>query len=121
MLEFRAQDRERVARGEITVTFRLWKRAKVRAGGRYAMRAGIIEVEEVTLIPAALISPDDVGPSGCDDIAAIRALAGEHTKTPVGPDTLLYRVQFRYVSPRASRPARRAAAPRSRRTPPRSR
>lgn len=40
MLEFRAQDRPRVANGEITVTYRLWARAGVKAGKVYETRAG---------------------------------------------------------------------------------
>ncbi|TAK67999.1 MAG: ASCH domain-containing protein [Dehalococcoidia bacterium] len=97
MLMFRREDRERVARGEITVTFRLWKSAHVRAGKTYESGFGRIEVEDVRVIPAAMISEDDIGPSGCDDVAAIRELAGEHTKAQVGPDTLLHRVQFRFI------------------------
>jgi hypothetical protein len=94
---FREQDRERVARGEITVTYRLWKSAHVRAGKTYETGFGPVEVEDVRVIPAALVSQDDVPPSGCADIAAIWAPAGEHTKTAVTPETLLHRVQFRYL------------------------
>lgn len=95
MLEFRREDRPRVISGEITVTFRLWKTAKVKAGRTYATRIGPIYVEEVSVIPAALVLPDDVRRSGCDDVAGIWQLAGEHTHAVVGPDTLLHRVQFR--------------------------
>ena len=97
MVTFRREDRERVAKGEITVTFRLWKSAKVKAGKSYRTGLGTIEIEDVQVIPAALISKRDVPLTGCADIAAIRALAGEHTHTPVRPDTLLYRVQFRFL------------------------
>jgi len=97
MLMFRREDRKRVARGEITVTYRLWKSAHVKAGKTYESGFGRIEVEDVRVIPAAMISTDDVGPSGCDDVAAIRELAGEHTKVRVAPDTLLHRVQFRFL------------------------
>jgi hypothetical protein len=97
MLMFRREDRERVARGEITVTFRLWKSAHVKAGKTYESGFGRIEVEDVRVIPAAMISRDDVDPSGCADVAAIRALAGEHTNARVRPDTLLHRVQFRFL------------------------
>jgi hypothetical protein len=97
MLMFRREDRERVARGEITVTFRLWKRAKVSAGKRYRTPIGTLEIEDVRVIPAGAIARRDVRPSGCRDIAAIRELAGEHTHAVVTPDTLLYRVQFRFV------------------------
>jgi len=104
---FREQDRGRVARGEITVTYRLWKRAKVKAGKRYETGFGQVDVEDVQVIPAALIPPSDVAPSGCADIAAIRALAGEHTGTSVSDDTLLTRVQFTYVSGKPSGVRRR--------------
>ncbi len=94
---FRRQDRERIARGEITLTFRLWKSPQVKAGKRYTIGIGTIEVEDVKVMPAALISPEDVAPSGCASIAAIWALAGEHTGSAAGPETLLHRVRFRYL------------------------
>jgi hypothetical protein len=97
VVTFRREDRERVAKGEITVTFRLWRSARVRAGSKYRTGLGTIEIEDVQVIPAALISKRDVPLTGCADIAAIRELAGEHTHTPVRPDTLLYRVQFRFL------------------------
>lgn len=105
MVTFRREDRDRVAKGDITVTFRLWKSAKVKAGKAYRTGLGTIEIEHVEGIPAALISKRDVPLTGCADIAAIRALAGEHTHTPVGPDTLLYRVQFRFLGDVAPRSA----------------
>ena len=128
MLMFRREDRERVARGEITLTFRLWKSAHVRAGKTYESGFGPVEVEDVQVMPAALISDDDVAPSGCADVPSILKLAGEHTNARVGPDTLLYRVQFRFlgdkmrpVEPRPSPPASASGVPRSPRTRGRSR
>ena len=96
MMTFRKEDRERVANGEITVSFRLWKFAKVKAGKSYATGFGVIDVDDVQVIPAALVSDADVRRSGCDSVEAVWALAGDHTKTPVGPDTLLHRVAFRF-------------------------
>ena len=110
MLMFRREDRERVARGEITVTFRLWKSAHVRAGKTYESGFGRVEVEDVQVMPAAMISDEDVGPSGCADVPAILELAGEHMKARVGPDTLLYRVQFRFLGD-AALPVEPAAMP----------
>ncbi len=97
MLSFRREDRDRVARGEITVSFRLWKTAKVKAGKLYPTGFGTIEVQDVQVIPAALVRKKDVRPSGCGSIKAIWELAGEHTSTEVNPDTLLHRVQFRFL------------------------
>jgi hypothetical protein len=96
MLTFRQQDRGRVASGEITVTYRLWKRAHVKAGKSYETGFGAVDVDDVQLLAAALVPESDVALTGCDDIAAIWALAGEHTQTTVTPETLLTRVQFRY-------------------------
>jgi hypothetical protein len=96
MLMFREEDRGRVARGEITVTYRLWKRAHVRAGKSYETGFGTVDVDDVQVIPAALVPESDVPLTGCADVEAIWALAGEHTKTRVTPETLLTRVAFRF-------------------------
>jgi hypothetical protein len=105
---FRREDRERVAKGEITLTFRLWKSRKVKAGKRYATGFGTVEIESVEVLPAAFVSADDVPRSGCADVRSILELAGEHTHAQVGPGTLLHRVQFRYVG---DVPARSAPVP----------
>lgn len=97
MVSFRYQDRGRVVAGEITVTFRLWKSGKVKAGKAYSTSIGTLQVESVDVLPAGLISKRDVRPSGCESITAIWELAGEHTNTVVTPETLLYRVQFCYL------------------------
>ena len=112
MLMFRREDRERVARGEITVTFRLWQSAHVKAGKTYETGFGRVAVEDVQVMPAALVSDDDIDPSGCADIDAILALAGEHTKVRVGPETLLHRVQFRFLGESVDRATTRAESPR---------
>lgn len=97
MLLFSAADRGRVANGEITVTFRLWKRPHVKAGKVYATGFGDVFVEDVRIMPAALIDSEDVRLAGLSDADAVRSKAGYHTKTHVGPETLLHRVQFRYL------------------------
>ena len=97
MLMFREEDRGRVAAGEITVTYRLWKRAHVKAGKQYETGFGRVEVTAVDVMPAAMVSEDDVPPTGLASIGEIWALAGEHTKTRVDADTLLYRVEFRFL------------------------
>lgn len=102
MVTFRREDRSRVAAGEITVTFRLWRTAKVKAGKVYRTGIGAIAVDDVQVMPAGMISKRDVLPSGCRDVRAIWELAGEHTGALVGPDTLLYRVQFRFLGDAAS-------------------
>ena len=94
---FHAKHRPRIAAGEVTVSFRLWKRPHVRADKTYATGFGDIAVDEVDLLPAALISDEDARLAGCRDAAEVWQLAGGHTKTDVQPDTMLYRVQFRFL------------------------
>ena len=55
-----------VRSGAITVSFRLWKRPKVKVGGRYPVGpgAGQIEVDSIELVPFAAITEADVAGPG---------------------------------------------------------
>ena len=46
--------------GDITVSFRLWRRPRVRPGGRYCAGPAQIEVDSVELMPFAAITPGDI-------------------------------------------------------------
>ncbi len=81
--------------GEITVSFRLWRRAKVKAGGRYRVGHGQIEVEAVDVVPFATITAADVRRAGETDREALRQRAAH--AGPIADDTLLFRVEFRPV------------------------
>jgi hypothetical protein len=96
-MEFSPELRDEVIAGGITVSVRLWQRPRVRAGGRYAVGPAQIEVESVELVPFSQISDEDIARSGEADREAMRrrtAHAG-----PVADDTLVYRIEFRLVSP----------------------
>ena len=81
-----------VLAGEITVSFRLWRRPKVKEGGRYPVGPAQIEVDGVELVPFASITADDVRRSGEKDREALRRRAAH--AGPIADDTLLYRVEF---------------------------
>jgi hypothetical protein len=91
-VEFSRELRDHVIAGEITVSFRLWRRPKVRVGGRYPVGPAHIEVDSVELMPFAAITPADVRRSGEPDREALRRRAAH--AGPIGDDTLLYRVEF---------------------------
>jgi hypothetical protein len=91
-VEFSRELRDDVIAGEITVSFRLWRRPKVRVGGRYRVGPAHIEVDSVELMPFAAITPTDVRRSGEPDREALRRRAAH--AGPIGDDTLLYRVEF---------------------------
>jgi hypothetical protein len=95
-MEFSKELRDDVISGAITVSFRLWQRPKVRAGGRYRVGGGQIEVDSVELLPFAAITAADVRRSGEPDLETLRRRAAH--AGPVGDDTLLYRVEFHVVA-----------------------
>jgi hypothetical protein len=94
-VQFSRALRERVLAGEITFSFRLWSRPKVKVGGRYPVESELIEVDVIELVPFSSVTEADVRRSGEPDRETMRrrvAHAG-----PVDEDTLLYRVEFHIV------------------------
>ena len=87
--------REAVAAGDITVSIRLWTRAKVKAGGRYASHGFDVEVDSIELLPFSAITDDDVARSGERDREALRQRAAH--AGPINDDTLVYRIEFHVV------------------------
>jgi hypothetical protein len=94
-VEFSAELRERVLSGDITVSFRLWRRAQVKAGGRYRVGHGQIEVESVEIVPFSAITGADVRRAGEAGREALRERAAH--SGPISDDTLLFRVKFHPV------------------------
>ena len=57
-MQFSQELRDDVLAGDITVSFRLWTRPKVKPGGRYPVGPGsaLIEVDSIELVPFAEIT-----------------------------------------------------------------
>jgi hypothetical protein len=94
-VEFSRELRPHVLSGDITVTFRLWRNPKVKAGGRYRVGPAQIEVDTVELVPFAAIDETDLQHTGEADRESLRrrtAHAG-----PVRDDTLVYRIEFHVI------------------------
>lgn len=87
--------REAVARGEITVSIRLWSRPQVKVGGRYPTAGVLIEVDSIEVLPFAAVSDDDVRASGEADRESLRRRAAH--AGPITDDTLVHRVEFHVV------------------------
>ena len=94
-MEFSKELRDDVIAGDITVSFRLWRRPKVKAGGRYPVGPAHIVVDSVELMPFSAITPADVGRSGEPDLEALRRRAAH--AGPIDDGTLLHRVEFHVV------------------------
>jgi len=94
-VEFSQELRGDVLSGEITVSFRLWRRAKVKTAGRYRVGSSCIEVDSVELVPFSSIDDDDLRRSGEVDLESLRRRAAH--AGPVHDETLLYRIEFHVV------------------------
>jgi hypothetical protein len=76
-----------LADGSITLTFRRWKRPTVKDGGRITTPAGVLAIDDVTVIDEREITEPDARRSGFADRAALLAeLAGREGQ--------LYRIAF---------------------------
>lgn len=85
--------REGIRRGEITSTVRVWMRLHVRAGGRYRMEDGEIEVDSIELIGFAEITPELARESGFLGVLDLLKVA-KH-----GRGENIYLIRFHYVPP----------------------
>jgi len=95
-MQFSRELRDDVISGDITVSFRLWRRSQVRVGGRYPVGPGYIEVDAVELMPFSAITPADLRRSGEKDMESLRQRAAH--AGPITDDTVLYRVEFHVVA-----------------------
>jgi hypothetical protein len=91
-VEFSRELRASVLSGDITVTFRLWRRPQVKPGGRYRVGDGQIEVDSVELVPFAFIDNTDVRRAGETDLESLRRRAAH--AGPIHDETVLYRIEF---------------------------
>ena len=94
-MQFSRELREDVLCGEITVSFRLWRRPQVKPGGRYSVGSGEILVDSVELVPFSSIGAADLRRSGEADLESLRRRAAH--AGPVHDDTPLYRIEFHVV------------------------
>lgn len=95
-MNFSEELRSAVLAGDLTVSYRLWQRPKVRVGGRYPVGPGFIEVDAIELVPFATITADDVRRAAEPDLETLRRRAAH--AGPIEDDTVLYRIEFHLVA-----------------------
>ena len=95
-VEFSRELRNDVLAGDITLSIRLWKRPRVKPGGRYRVGPGEIEVDAVDPIAFSAVTDQDVARAGEPDRETLRRRAAH--AGPIDEDTLVYRVEFHAVS-----------------------
>ena len=83
--------RDRIRRGEITTTVRLWQGPRVKAGGRYALPPGEILVTRIFEVSLADVTPELARRSGFVGIVDLLRVA-KH-----GPGRRVFVIEFRYI------------------------
>jgi hypothetical protein len=94
-VQFSVDLRDDVAAGDVTVSIRLWRRPKVKVGGRYPVGPVQIEVDAIELVPFSMVTRSDVRRSGETDRESLRRRAAH--AGPIDDDTLVYRIEFHVV------------------------
>jgi hypothetical protein len=89
--------RDGVRRGQITCSIRIWMRPHVKAGNRYRMEEGEIEVDSVLPISLADVTPELARESGFKGVVDLLKIA-KH-----GKGENVYLVRFHYVPPQRDR------------------
>jgi hypothetical protein len=91
--------RERIVRGRIKCSVRIWTRPHVKTGGRYRMEDGQIVVDSIVQIRLADITYDLARESGFSSVEDLLETA-KH-----GPGDNVYLIRFHYLPPGGWDPA----------------
>jgi hypothetical protein len=94
---FSAADLERVAAGELTVTWRLWKYAHVKVGRAYPAGHGAVVIDDVRRVRAGDVTDADAMEVGLLDKRSLLDLVRGHKRARISAATILHRVAFHYV------------------------
>jgi hypothetical protein len=89
-MQFTKRLREPVMRGEVTCSVRIWQKPHVKAGGKYRIGPGVIEVTDVREIELADITPELARKSGFLGVVDLLKVA-KH-----GPGERVFLVEFVY-------------------------
>jgi hypothetical protein len=96
-MQFIRELRDRIRRGEVTTTVRLWQRPHVKVGGRYALPPGEIAVTKIFEASIADITPELAQQSGFAGVVDLLKVA-KH-----GAGRRVFIIEFRYVKPKPPR------------------
>ena len=111
-MDFAKELRDRVRRGDITCSVRIWQRPRVKVGGRYKLPPGEIVVESIMEMSLGDITPELAQRSGFVGVVDLLKTAKHGTGQRV------FLVRFRYQD---RRPVPKRRVMRSSRAKPRNR
>jgi hypothetical protein len=87
--------REKIRRGRIKCSVRIWTRPHVKAGGRYPMHDGHIVVDSIAPIALADVTDDLARESGFESVDDLLGIARH------GKGENVYLIRFHYLRPGA--------------------
>lgn len=97
VLLFQKQFHEGLKNGKVTITFRLWDKARVKVGGRYRCHPiGVLEVDEVDRVKAKSISEADAKRAGFASRAELLRYLSGARPGQVDDETDLFRVALHH-------------------------
>jgi hypothetical protein len=92
-MQFLRSLRDRIRRGEITTTVRLWQSPHVKVGGKYQLPPGHIVVTKLFEVSLADVTPDLARQSGFSGLVELLKVA-KH-----GSGRRVFVIEFRYIPP----------------------
>ncbi len=96
-MQFRQSDLDAIANGDITISFRRWKRRQATPGKAHRLGDGAIEIVAVDPIAESEITHNDARASGCESPQEVLAAVQGHLRRDQDPNAQLYRVEFRWL------------------------
>ena len=84
--------KERIAAGEVTLTYRVWRQPRAKVGGRYNIPPfGAIEVTAVTQTRLDAVTAADARDAGFDSVDALQR------QLKAAPETSVFQVAFHFL------------------------
>ncbi len=97
MLFFQKRFLDGLVSGAVTVTFRRWTTAKVRAGGRYrAHPIGVMVVDAIERVPFSAVTPAEARMAGFRSLRELREYLLQGSDEPLKPASLLFKVTMHH-------------------------
>jgi hypothetical protein len=102
-VQFLSSLRDRIRKGEITCTVRLWQGPRVKVGGRYPLSPGHVVVTKVFEMSLADVTPELARRSGFAGVVDLLKVA-KH-----GAGRRVFLVEFYYAPPGSREPLKKVA------------
>ncbi|UVK54645.1 ASCH domain-containing protein [Mesorhizobium sp. AR02] len=90
---FKQSSLDKIARKEVTLAFRRWKRPTVKAGGRERTASGVVQIGGIAIVDMSALTESDASAAGFPTLGALREMLGADDGTPV------YRIELKGIEP----------------------